>query len=59
MKPLFKLAGLIGLVLKRQWHHPGLTLLALLGVILAVGLATNAPCFSQAVEQMILLQKLG
>ena len=30
MKPLFKLAGLIGFVLKRQWHHPGLTLLALL-----------------------------
>ena len=59
MKPLFKLAGLIAFVLKRQWHHPGLTLLALLGVILAVGLVANAPCFSQAVEQTILLQKLA
>jgi putative ABC transport system permease protein len=57
-KPLFRLLGLIGLVLKRQWHHPGLTLLALLGVVLAVGLVTNASFFSEAVEQVILNQRL-
>ena len=57
-KPLFRLKGLFGFALKRQWHHPALTLLALLGVIFAVGLVTNAYVFSQAVEQTILKQKL-
>ena len=59
MRLLLKLVELIGLVLKRQWHHPGLTLLALLGVILAVGLITNASFFSQAVDQIILNQELA
>jgi putative ABC transport system permease protein len=59
MRPLLKLGGLIGLVLKRQRHHPGLTLLALLGVVLAVGLVSNASLFSQAVEQAILDQRLA
>ena len=46
-------------VLKRQYHHPGITLLALMGVVLAVGLVTNASCFSQASAQLILNQKLA
>ena len=46
-------------VLKRQYHHPGITLLALLGVVLAVSLVTNASCFSQASAQLILNQKLA
>ena len=58
-RPLNRLVGLIGLVVKRQWHHPSLTLLALLGVILAVGLVTNASFFSQGVEKVILDQKLA
>ena len=59
MRALFKLSGLIGLVLKRQWHHPMLTLLALLGVILTVGLITSASFFAQAVDKVILLQELA
>jgi len=59
MKSLFKLAGLTRFVLKRQRNHLGLTLLALLGVILAVGLVTNASFFSDAVERVILSQKLA
>lgn len=46
-------------VLKRQWRHPGLTLLALLGIVLSVGLVSNASCFSQASAQLILNQKLA
>lgn len=58
MKSLIKLAGLIRFAFKRQWHHPGLTLLAVLGVILAVGLVASAAFFSDAVERAILSQKL-
>jgi putative ABC transport system permease protein len=56
---LHKLAGQIHFVVMRQWHHPGLTLLALWGVILAVGLVTSATFFSDAVERVILGQKLA
>jgi putative ABC transport system permease protein len=55
---LFKLKGLIGFAFRRQWNHPGLTLLALLGVVLAVGLVTSATFFADAVERRILQQKL-
>ena len=41
MKPPTRLPGLAGLVLKRLWYDRGLTLLALLGVILAVGLVAS------------------
>jgi putative ABC transport system permease protein len=58
-RSLFKLAGLVRFVLKRQWNHPGLTLLALLGVVLAVGLVTSATFFSDAVERVILDKKLA
>ena len=50
---------LTGFVLKRQWHHPGLTLLALLGIVLAVGLVASASCFSEAAAQLILNQRLA
>lgn len=49
----------MNLVVKRQRHHLGLTLLALLGVILAVGLVTNASFFAQAVDRVILHQELA
>ena len=50
---------MVRFVIKRQYHHPGVTLLALMGVVLAVGLVTNASCFSQASAQLILNQKLA
>jgi putative ABC transport system permease protein len=59
LRPLYTLSGIIGLVLKRQRHNLGLTLLALFGIILTVGLVTNASFFSQAVDKVILLQELG
>jgi putative ABC transport system permease protein len=57
-RALFRLKGLFAFALKRQLNHPMPTALALLGVVLAVGLVTNAYVFSQAVEQTILRQKL-
>ena len=54
-----RLPGFFLLVARRQQHHRGLTLLALLGVILAVGLVTNASFFSQAVDRVILEQNLA
>jgi hypothetical protein len=57
-KPFIQLAGLFKLVLKRQRHHVRLSLLSLLGIILAVSLVTNASFFSQAVDRVILNQKL-
>lgn len=56
---MFKVTGLLWLVLKRQWHYPGLAALALLGVILTVGLLTSASFFSQAVDQVLLGQQLA
>jgi putative ABC transport system permease protein len=61
--PLFswflQLPGIVKLIIKRQRHYLGLTLLALLGIILAVGLVTNAHFFSQAVDRVILMQELA
>ena len=56
--PLAQLGGMVGLVLKRLSHHRGLTLLALVGIILSVGLVTDASFFSTAVDRVILLQEL-
>ncbi len=57
--PWFKVTGTFRFALKRQRYHPGLTLLALAGVILAVGLVTSAAFFSDAVERGMLRQKLA
>jgi putative ABC transport system permease protein len=51
--------GLLELALKRLRYRPGLTLLALIGVILAIGLVTSAGFFAQAVDQVILSQTLA
>lgn len=59
MRPLVRPFDLARFVLKRQYHHPGLTLLALLGIVLAVGLVANATCFSDAASQLILNQRLA
>jgi putative ABC transport system permease protein len=58
-EPLSRVFEMARFVLKRQYHHPGVTLLALLGIVLAVGLVTNVSCFSQASTQLILNQKLA
>ncbi|MDO8969856.1 MAG: hypothetical protein Q7U74_04150, partial [Saprospiraceae bacterium] len=57
-RPLTQLAGYALLVLKRQRHQLGLTLLALVSIILVVGLVTNTSFFSQAVDRVILTQNL-
>jgi putative ABC transport system permease protein len=59
LQPLFTLSGMTGLILKRQRHNFRLTLLALVGIVLAVGLVTNASFFSRAVDRVILTQELG
>jgi hypothetical protein len=58
IKPLYQLLGLLQLVLKRQIAHLGLTLLALLSIIVAIGLVTNASFFSSAVDRVILMQEM-
>jgi len=56
---LDRLPGFFLLIARRQQYHRGLVLLALLGVILSVGLVTNASFFSQAVDRVILEQNLA
>ena len=51
--------GLSRLATKRLLYHPGLSLLALLGVILAVGLITSAGFFAQAVDRVIMRQEMA
>jgi putative ABC transport system permease protein len=59
LKPFFQLPGFILLVARRQRYHLGLVVMALLGIILSVGLVTNASFFSEAVDRVILLQNLA
>jgi putative ABC transport system permease protein len=47
------------LAAKRLWNHPGLTVLALLGVVFAVGMVNSASFFAKAVDQVILDQELA
>ncbi len=54
-----RLPGSFLLIARRQQYHRGLVLLALLGVVLSVGLVTNASFFSQAVDRVILQQNLA
>src|SRR5512145_3012417 len=58
-KFLHQLPGLFLLILRRQQYHRGLVILSLLGVILSVGLVTNASFFAQAVDRVILEQNLA
>ena len=58
MKLLLRVIGVFRLAFKRLWAHPGLTFLALLGVVLSVGLVSNASFFAQAVDQVILDEEL-
>src|SRR3954464_9328820 len=51
--------GLARMALWRIRYYSGLSLLALLGVIIAVGLVTSAAFFSQAVDQVMLNRELA
>ena len=51
--------GLFLLIWRRQQYHRGLVMLAFVGVILSVGLVTNASFFAQAVDRVILEQNLA
>ncbi len=42
LKLVYRVIGVIQFAIERLVHNPGLTFLALLGVILAVGLVSNA-----------------
>ncbi len=57
-RPLRIFGGLIVLTLKRLRSQPGLALLALLQIVLAVGLLTSAGFFAQAVDRVILQQEM-
>ena len=46
------------LTFQRLVSRPALSLLALIGIVLAVGLVTSAPFFSQAVDRVLLQQEL-
>lgn len=59
IRRFFRLVGVIQFAFERLVHHPGLTFLALLGVVLAVGLVSNASFFAQAVDQVILNRELA
>ncbi len=57
-RPIYQIPGIVKLIVKRQRHYFGLTLLALVDIILAVGLVTNASFFSGAVDRVVLNQEL-
>lgn len=59
LRPLRALLDLVYLSAKRLRYHFGLSLLSLLGVILAIGLVSSAAFFSQAVETVIMRQELA
>lgn len=58
-KSINRFFGVFRFAIERLIFHPGLTFLALLGVVLAVGLVSNAAFFAQAVDQVILNQELA
>lgn len=51
--------SLLILTMRRLWSRPGLSLLALLGITLAVGLLSSTAFFTQAVDRVILNQELA
>jgi len=59
VKLLLRFIAVARLALKRLWNHPGLTFLALLGIIFSVGLVNSASFFAKAVDQVILDQELS
>ncbi len=58
-RPFYRLGDLAFLSAKRLYHHLGLSLLSLLGVVLAVALVSSATFFSNAVDTVIMRQELA
>ncbi|NLE99479.1 MAG: FtsX-like permease family protein [Anaerolineales bacterium] len=56
---LRRLFGLVHFALRRQIHHPALTLLALFGIVLSVGMINHASIFAEAVDKTILDETLS
>ena len=50
---------MVSIAVKRLWHRPLLTLLSMVGVVLAVGLVTSIPILSQALSFVILNQEMS
>ena len=59
LRPFYRFFDRIQLVLQRLRYHSAMTLLALMGIILSVGLVTNASFFAEGVDRVILLQNLA
>jgi putative ABC transport system permease protein len=59
LRPLLGFVDLLYLSARRLYYHFGLSLLSLLGVILAIGLVSSAAFFAQAVETVIMRQELA
>lgn len=58
LRLVLQFPGIALVTFKRLRHFLGLSLLALINVILSVGLITNASFFSQAVDRVVLDQEL-
>ncbi len=58
-EPLLAGADRIALAVKRLIYRPGLTLMALAGIILTVGLLSSAGFFAQAVDRLVISQELA
>ncbi len=59
LKPIQRLFDYIMLVASRLRYHAAMTILALLGIILSIGLVTNSSFFAEGVDRVILLQNLS
>ena len=59
LRPFLRLGDRIMLLASRLRFHAAMTTLTLLGIILAVGLVTNASFFAEGVDRVILLQNLS
>ena len=49
----------LGLALRRLFSRPGLTLLSLLSIVLAIGMVASIPVFSQGVSYLLLQDELA
>ncbi|MEZ4673889.1 MAG: hypothetical protein R2932_06540 [Caldilineaceae bacterium] len=59
LRPISAFGALIFLSAKRLRYHLGLSLLSLLGIVLAVALVSSATFFSNAVDTVIMRQELA
>ena len=59
IKIILRFVSVTQLAIKRLWNHPGLTVLALMGIVFSVGMVNSASFFAKAVDQVILNQELA